>query len=378
MPPSPAKKDYYAILGIPREASQEEIKKAYRRLVMKWHPDRLPPGRKKEAEERFKEITEAYRVLSDIEKRRLYDTYGYVPGEGEAPPQPQRASVEDFIFGPFFKEPEFTFRDIFDSFFWRPEGRSHPRPERGADSRVEVEVSLEEAATGAEKMTEVERMEVCSDCDGSGIRRGGGPQVCPKCKGTGKLREVRTGFGFHFESISTCDHCGGTGTVVSDPCPACGGVGRILVRRKVKVNIPPGVDDGVQIRLPGEGHFGTYGAPPGDLYVTVKVKPHPLFERRGRDILYTLEVSFPQAALGDEIEIPTLNNLRRKIRLSPGTQSGETIRLKGLGLPSLGEGRRGDMFVKVKVAVPRNLTPEQRRLVMELAKAMGIKLKAKG
>ncbi|HIE08383.1 MAG TPA: molecular chaperone DnaJ [Armatimonadetes bacterium] len=377
MPPRPVRKDYYSILGVPKDASQEEIKKAYRRLVREWHPDRQPPERKKEAEEKFKEITEAYRVLSDPEKRRLYDTYGYVPGEGEAPPQPGRQTAEDLFFEPFFREPEFTFRDIFDSFFWRPEGRRHHRPERGADLGVEVEVSLEEASQGAEKVVEVERMEVCEECAGSGVRRGARPQVCPKCGGAGRIREVRTGFGFHFESITTCDYCAGAGMVVSDPCPACGGAGRVSARRKVKVNIPPGVEDGVQIRVPGEGHAGTYGGPPGDLYVTVRIKPHPIFERRGRDIFYTLEISFPQAALGDEVEIPTLDG-KRRLRIRPGTQSGETIRLKGLGLPGLEDRRRGDMFVRIKVAVPKDLTPEQRRLIYELAKTMGIKLKGKG
>ncbi len=235
-------------------------------------------------------------------------------------------------------------------------------------------MTFEEAAFGAEKVITVNRLERCPECEGSGIARGSAPQVCPHCGGTGRIRQVRTGFGFHFESISTCPYCHGMGRVVSDPCPECGGSGYVRRTRKLKVRIPPGIEDGVQIRLPGEGDAGTYGAPPGDLYLTVRLKPHPLFERQGADIFYDLEITFPQAALGDEVEVPTLNG-KKRIRIPPGTQSGDTIRLKGLGFPRL-EGRgRGDQYVRIKVVTPRKLTPEQRRLLIELARTMGLNLK---
>jgi molecular chaperone DnaJ len=347
-------RDYYEILNVPRDASLDEIKAAYRRLAREYHPDVRKDD--PQAEERFKEINEAYQVLSDPQKRAEYDRTA-----GRAAPAP----------GPFdFRSP---FEDLFDAFFGTPAPRRERGPQRGADLRYDLEVSLEEAARGAERTVEVTRLETCPACFGTGAERGGGLRDCPTCGGSGQLRySRRTAFG-HFTQITTCPRCGGEGTVLVNPCGRCGGAGRVEARRSVVVRVPAGAEDGTTLRVPGEGEAGQYGGPRGDLYVVVHLARHPVFHRKGHDLYADLKVSMVQAALGDEVEVPTLEGPER-LTLPAGVQPGEVLTLKGRGMPDL-HGRRGDLHFRVRVEIPRHLTAEQRRLLAELAKAMGLDVK---
>jgi molecular chaperone DnaJ len=347
------KQDYYEVLGVPRNASDEEIRREFRKLAKLYHPDR---NREPGAEEKFKEINEAYQVLSDPEKRSRYDRYGRVDvAEG----------FPDFDFG--------GLGDIFESFFGgfgSPFGRTAQRvPQRGDSLQSHLTLSFNEAVFGCSKEVEIQRIEFCPSCHGVGSEPGTNPETCPDCRGTGQVKRVQQSIFGRFTHITTCSRCGGSGTVISNPCSQCKGKGRIKVKRKVMVKIPAGVDDGQRLRLDGEGSAGLYGGPPGDLYVTFSVKPHISFHRDGSDILYELPINFAQAALGDEIRVPSLDG-KVDLKIPPGTQNGKTFRFKGKGIPYINGKGRGDLLVKVAIITPQHLDKNQRHLFEELAKVL--------
>lgn len=357
-----SKKDYYEILGVPRNATKEEIKAAYRRLALQYHPDR---NKSPDAEERFKEISEAYAVLSDDEKRRQYDLYGHAGIEG-------RYSWEDIFGGADFED---VFRDLgfgfegfgslFDLFFGGRKGVKEPK--RGRDLRYDLEITLEEAAKGTEKELKIPIYETCDNCGGSGAKPGTKPRPCPECKGTGQVRyESSRGF-MRFVRVETCGRCSGAGTVIDFPCPGCGGSGKVRRIRRVVVQIPRGVDTGYGLRMAGMGDPGEDGAPPGDLLIFLNVKPHEIFERRGDDLLCEVRIGFSEAALGAEIDVPTLDG-PTKLRIPPGTQTGTVFRLRGKGMPKLDGFGRGDELVRVIVQTPTRLTQRQRELLSQFAK----------
>ncbi len=369
--PGPGAKDYYEILGVPKNASQDEIKRAYRKLVRKYHPDANPGNR--EAEERFKLINEAYEVLSDPQKRAQYDQFGTV---GETPPQWGGGPYADFggfDFGDIFG-------DFFDSFFGdsrRSSRRGRPVPQRGDDIEMPMSVTLEEAARGAVKEVYIPRWETCKRCGGTGAEPGSEPRVCPTCKGHGQVESHRrTAFG-DFVSVTTCPTCGGRGQAISHPCKSCGGQGRSRARHRVEVKVPPGVNTGTRLRIQGEGEAGTNGGPPGDLYLVIHVLEHPRLVRKGDDLYTDIYVPFPIAALGGSVEVSTLDG-EETLEIAPGTQSGTSIRLKGKGMPRLGSLGRGDLIVRVMVDVPRELSERQRALIEALAQEMHVPVKATG
>lgn len=358
-----AKRDYYEVLGVDRNASQDEIKKAFRKLARKYHPDmnKEDPS----AEEKFKEINEAYEVLSDPEKRRRYDQFGHA-AEGPAG-GPGGAGGWDF--GDFGT----SFDSIFDMFFGGGFGGARaPRtgPERGADLRYDLEISLEEAASGLDRDIEVVRLDTCSSCGGTGAKPGTSPVTCPVCGGRGQTTQVRTTAFGRFTSITTCPRCGGEGRVIESPCQTCQGRGRVRKRKKIRVRIPAGVDSGMRVRVAGEGEAGTRGGPPGDLFVFITVRPHEIFERRGNDIFCEVPISVWQAALGDEIEVPALGG-RASVQVPEGTQTGTAFRLRGKGIPDVHGGPRGDEYVRVKVVTPTRLTDREKELIRELARLRG-------
>ncbi len=345
------KRDYYEILGVPRGATDEEIKKAFRRLAFRYHPDR---NKQSGAEERFKEINEAYEVLSDPEKRANYDRYG----QATIPGWP---GFEGFDFG--------GFGDIFEAFFGGTATTAQRTPQRGTDLRTRLAISFEEAVFGSEKEVEVWRTEPCSFCHGLGSQPGTNPQRCPNCQGTGQIHRTQQSIFGRFTNITTCPHCHGQGTVIAHPCSQCKGNGRDKVKRKLSVNIPPGVDEGYQLRLAGEGDAGFYGGAPGNLYIILSVRAHPFFERDGDSIIFELPINFAQAALGSEIEVPTLDGTA-VLRIPAGTQHGKVFRLKEKGVPHFNTRGRGDQLIKVKVVTPTSLNEKQRRLLEELAKTL--------
>lgn len=356
-----AKKDYYEVLGVARQASSEEIKRAYRQMALRHHPDRNPGNR--EAEERFKEAAEAYSVLADASKRSVYDRYGHegLRGEGFQGFSGFDSSVfEDFedILGNFFG---FSFGDFFGG---RPSRGRQRQP--GRDLGLEVEIGLEEAAAGVDREIRLSRAEVCPSCRGSKRKAGTAPASCPQCGGRGQVR-YQQGF---FTVARTCPRCGGQGEIVSAPCETCEGRGHVKEKRALKVRIPAGVDDGSRLRLVGEGEAGDEGMPVGDLYVVVRVRKHPFFERDGNDISCQVEISFTQAALGARIEVPTLDG-NEVLKVAAGTQPGQTVKLKGHGLPDLSGRRRGDLYVKLQVKTPEGLSKDQRNLLLELARLRG-------
>jgi len=356
--PSATKRDYYEVLGVARGASDDDLKKAYRRLAIQLHPDRNPGN--KQAEERFKEVNEAYQVLSDPERRAQYDRFGHSAFQG---PQGQ-GPFGGFDFSQGFEE---VFSDIFGDFFGTGRGRARSRSRRGDDLRYDLEVEFEEAARGTEKVVRFQRLTLCESCNGTRARGGStGARQCPNCRGTG---QVRTQQGF-FSISTTCSQCRGEGTIISDPCPKCQGQGRSRKQESLSVRIPPGVDNGSRLKLRGEGEAGYGGGTPGDLYVIIHVKEHSLFVRQENHIVIEVPISFPQAALGCEIEVPTLEG-KVNLKVPSGTQSGKVLRLKGKGIVDLHGYGRGDQLIRVVVETPRSLTSRQRELLEEFAKLDG-------
>lgn len=347
-------RDYYEILKVDRSAPQHEIKRAFRRLAREHHPDVKKDD--PQADERFKEINEAYQVLGDPTRREQYDRYGTVQ------PLVGTGDLRDVGFGPF--------EDIFDMFFGRREARAErDAPIRGDDLRFDLEVTLEEAATGVEKEIELGRLDTCPSCFGTGAERGSAPETCPTCKGTGQMRRSqRTVFG-SFTQVATCGTCGGAGTLLRHPCKQCAGSGRAEIHRRLAVKVPQGIDSGMQLRLPGEGEAGARGGSRGDLYVFLHIRPHPVFERRGRDLACTVPISIVQATLGDEVEVPTLEGAITQV-VPLGIQPGTVLTVRGRGMPD-GRGSRGDLHVRLDVRVPTDLTAEERRLLMQFAKLRG-------
>jgi molecular chaperone DnaJ len=357
-------KDYYDVLGVSRNASQDEVKKAFRKLAREHHPDvnRDNP----EAEARFKEINEAYECLNDPDKRRNYDMFGSAKG-GPA----FGGGQGDFGgFGGF----ESSFGDIFDMFFgdWRQQGNRGGRSTntRGADLSLEVAIEFDEAVFGVEKEVEIARLVGCDTCSGTGVAPGSEPETCTSCHGTGEIRtEQRTVFGTFVRS-ATCLKCQGTGRIITNPCKECNGQGRKPIHEKIKVDIPAGVDNGITLKLHGKGEAGVRGGVAGDLYVTLNVKPHSVFERQGTDLYCKFPVSFAQAALGAELKIPTLEDFE-EIKIKPGTQTGTVFKLRGKGVPSLRNHVRGDIIVQIVLETPQKLTERQKELLIEFAHESG-------
>ena len=349
-----SKRDYYEVLGIARTASDDEIKKAFRRLAKQYHPD---ANKEQGAEARFIEINEAYEVLSDTQKRAAYDRYGHA-GVGNA----AGAGYGDFS--------NFSsINDLFETFFASAAGsQRRTGTQRGADIRYELTITFEEAVFGCQKEIELPRWETCTSCRGSGAQPGTSTSRCPSCKGTGEIRRVQQSIFGQFVNVTICERCRGEGRVITTPCEKCRGQGRVRNNRRVVVNIPAGVDDGINVRVTGEGEVSARGGTPGNLYVILTVKPHPYFKRQGNDIIYELPISFAQAALGDEVDVPTVDGKATALKIPPGTQSGRSFRMKGLGVPVVHSSARGDEHVIVKVVTPTNLTPEQKHLLEEFAR----------
>lgn len=366
-----AKRDYYEVLGVARDADEQEIKKAYRRLARQYHPDVNKDD--PDAEAKFKEISEAYQVLSDPQARAQYDRFGHAAfeqgggaGAGGADP-----------FGGFGGFGGFEgFDDIFDVFFGGGTGRRRPSgPRRGADLRYDLELDFKEAAFGVETEITVPRMETCDHCHGNRAEPGTPIRDCPQCGGSGEVRQVRqTAFG-RFINVQPCGRCRGEGKVIETPCRACRGAGTVHRERRIKVKIPAGVDDGYRVRLSGEGEAGERGGSPGDLYVFISVRPHEFFRRERSDVHCEVPISFVQAALGDEIEVPTLEG-KTTLKIPEGTQGGTRFRLRGLGIPDPRGYGRGDQYVTVRVVTPTRLTAKQRELLREFARAGGEKVES--
>ncbi len=348
-----AKRDYYEVLGVQRSASEDEIKKAFRRLARQFHPD---VNKEKSAEAHFKEINEAYEVLGDADKRRAYDRLGHAAFAGAgATANP----FEGFGFG---------INDIFEQFFGAAAAGTARRAgtQRGADLRYELTISFEEAVRGCQKEIEIPRWETCPNCHGNGAQPGTSTARCTACQGTGEIRRVQQSIFGQFVNVMVCDRCRGEGRVITTPCERCRGQGRVRNVRRVTVNIPAGVDDGINVRVTGEGEVPPRGGTPGNLFVALTVKPHEYFKRQGTDIIYELPVSFADATLGAEVEVPTLDG-KEMIKIPTGTQSGRSFRLKGKGVPIVHSTNRGDQHVMVKVVTPQTLTPRQRELLREFA-----------
>lgn len=352
------KRDYYEVMGVPKEASDDEIKKAYRKLAKQYHPD-LNPG-DKEAENKFKEVNEAYEVLSDKEKRSRYDQFGHA---GVDPNYGGAAGGNPF-------GSDIDLGDIFNSFFGGFGGRrqSNPNaPRRGADTEASLTVSFEEAAKGCKKEISYSRVAACADCGGSGAKKGTSAKTCSDCGGSGQVRiHQRTPFGV-MQTSRTCDRCGGSGKVIENPCPTCSGHGRVRSTHKVEVSVPAGIADEQVLRVSGQGDAGYNGGPAGDLHVFIGVRPHPLFERKGDDVWCELPLTFTQAALGAEVVVPILDG-KVSYQVHEGTQPGDVFRLKGKGIPHLGGHSRGDQFVKISIEVPKNLSSRQKELLKEFEK----------
>lgn len=365
------KRDYYEILGVKKSASLDEIKKAYRELALRYHPDRVPHEQKKDAEEKFKEISEAYAVLSDPQKRALYDQYGHAGID-------QRFTSEDIFRGADFSSIfeglsdfgfggsifEEIFGDLGFDIFGGSAGRGQGRRRRGRDLEAQADITLEEAASGTEKTIQVSRYEPCETCQGTGAKPGTKKSVCPQCRGGGRIA-VSSGF---FQIAQTCPRCKGQGSVITAPCAKCGGAGSAKVTKKINIKIPAGAYTGSHLRVRGEGEAGAVTR--GDLYVAINVKSHRIFERHNNDIICEVDISIAQAILGSEIAVPTLNG-SVKMKIPPGTQPNRIFRLKSKGIPDLRGRGSGDELVKVNVIIPTNLTAEQKRLIEEFARLSG-------
>lgn len=348
-----AKRDYYEVLGVGKDATQDQIKKAYRRLALKYHPDKNPDN--KEAEEKFKECAEAYEVLSNEDKRKRYDQFGHDGLRGSGMHDFSRMNADDIssIFG-----------DIFGDFFGFGGGRGGRRggPQRGLDLETTVELTLNEVADGTEKTIEFTRQDNCDSCEGSGCAKGSQPTTCPTCGGSG---QVARGGGF-FQMVSTCPACGGDGKVISNPCKKCKGTGHVPKKRVITVKVPAGVHEGQGIRVAGEGEPGKKGGPRGDLYCYVRVKAHPFLMRDGSNLIAVVPISFTQATLGGTIEVPSLDGTKQ-LKIPTGTQYGDVFRIKGQGLPDLRSGRKGDELIRVTIEIPKKLTSEQESLLKKFA-----------
>jgi molecular chaperone DnaJ len=355
------KADYYEVLGVSRDASEQELKSAYRKLALQHHPDRNPGDHA--AEERFKQASEAYQVLSDADKRAAYDRYGHAgvsaAGQGFGGPFAGGVDIGD-LFGDLFGE----------MFSMGGGGRRATRQQRGDDLRFDLTVDFEAAIFGAESEVKIRRLENCDACHGSGSVSGRGPTVCGQCQGRGQVR-FQQGF---FSVARTCPACRGTGQVIADPCPACRGETRVTRERKLNVKVPPGVEDGTRIRYGGEGDAGRSGAPSGDLYVVLSIRPHEFFARDGHNLHCVVPISFPQAALGAEIEIPGIGG-NVTLKIPEGAQSGQELRVRGRGVPFLNDKGAGDLIVKVVVEIPRKLTRAQRELVAKLSESLSVENK---
>ena len=362
---SEQKRDFYEVLGLSKGASEDEIKKAYKKMARKYHPDLNPDN--KEAEEKFKEVNEAYEVLSDADKKARYDQFGHA---GVDPNFGAGGFGGGFDGGFDFGD----LGDIFGSFFGGGFGggrRTNPNaPQRGESIRMSVTISFEEAAFGCEKEVTVERMEACDTCHGSGCAAGTSPEVCPDCRGSGQVQVRRqTPMGV-FATTTTCPKCGGRGRIIQQPCGDCHGSGSVRKRKTIKASIPAGIDNGQTISVRGQGHAGKNGGPAGDLLITITVRPHELFRREGTSVLCEAPITFAQAVLGAELEIPTIDG-KVKYDLPEGTQSGTTFRLKGKGIPSINGRGRGDQYVTVYIETPRDLNREQKEALKKFAETLG-------
>jgi molecular chaperone DnaJ len=342
------KRDYYEVLGVARECAPEDLKKAYRRLAMQYHPDRNQGD--KQAEDRFKEVGEAYACLSDPQKRQRYDAFGHA-GDG-------MPDMGGFSFDSAF--------DLFDMFFGGGRrGRARSGPQRGSDLRMNLEITLREAVFGANRTVEVPRADTCPECAGSGAEPGSSAVQCPQCNGSGQVRRaVQSIFG-QVVNVSACPRCQGEGRIVEKPCRNCRGQGRVEIRKTIEVQIPAGVDEDVQVRVAGEGEAGPRGGPSGDLYLAFRIENHPHFVRRGQELVYELPVSVAQAVLGDRITVPTIDG-EHTVELPPGTQDGRVIRINGIGVPHVRSGRRGDQLCVVRVVIPTHLNAKEKKLYEQL------------
>ncbi|MFC1939438.1 molecular chaperone DnaJ [Chloroflexota bacterium] len=350
----PIKRDYYEVLGVDRNATDEKIRGAFRKLAFKYHPDR---NREDGAEEKFKEVNEAYEVLSDPDKRAAYDRFGHSGSEG--------------FFGQGFGGFDFGFGDIFDAFFGGgTTTTTRQAPQRGGDLRHRVTITFEETAFGVEKELKISRTENCSQCRGTGCQPNTQPSRCPNCNGSGQVRRVQQSIFGRFTNITTCPQCHGEGRIITEPCLQCNGAGRERCQRSIMVKIPAGVEDGSRIRLSGEGEAGVRGGPSGNLYLDLSVKQHEFFTRDGDDVLYELPINFAQAALGAELEVPTLDG-NVKVKIPAGSQTGDVLRLKKKGISHLHSNGRGDQLVILQVVTPDSLTKRQRQLFEELSETLG-------
>ena len=363
------KRDYYEILGVTRSSTTDDIKRAFRQKARQLHPD---VNKEADAESRFKEVTEAYEVLIDDDKRAAYDRFGHdavSSGMGGMGADPFAG------FG--------GFSDIFETFFTAASGgmgtsTQRRRQQRGAHLAYRLTIEFEEAIFGTEKEIEVPRLATCERCEGSGAEPGTTTETCPTCQGRGEIRRAQQSIFGQFVSVVPCDRCGGEGRVVATPCSECKGDGRVQERRKLAVKVPAGIDDGSQIRLSGEGEAGPRGAPPGDLYIEINVKPHKLFKRDDNQILIELNLNIAQAALGADVQVPTVDGEMTTVKVPAGTQGGKEFRVKGFGVPYLRGSGRGDMLVRTTVQIPTNLNDEQKRLLKELARTFGEQDTAQG
>ena len=349
------KRDYYEVLGIEKNANEQELKQAYRKLALKYHPDKNKGN--SEAEEKFKEATEAYEILRDPKKRASYDKFGHEGVRGfEGFGRGASADFSD-IFG------DFDLGNIFESFFGSGGRSRSSRSRRGSDLQYDLVITLEEATSGKEIQIEVPRQETCVSCNGTGSAKGSNPTTCPVCQGAGQVRQTQ---GF-FSISQTCYKCKGAGKIITSPCKACDGKGLSLKKRNISVKIPAGVESGSRLKITGEGEHGPNNGPRGDLYVVIHVQKHNFFERQGNDLICTVDISYPIVCLGGEIEVPTIGGSKVKMRIPSGTKNGQIFRLRGNGIPYLGSYGKGDQLVKVNIKVPQKLSSKQKSLLKELA-----------
>ena len=362
------KRDYYEVLGVDKNATEKEIKKAYRKLAMKYHPD---VSEEEGSEEKFKEISEAYAVLSDDEKRQRYDQFGHAGMDGfTAEDFYQNVNFEDIFQG-------FDIGNIFDMFGFGGGSRSRGRtgPQMGSDIYTDIQITLNEAYNGCEKEIKVTRSEICPTCNGSKSKPGSDPETCPTCKGTGQIKEVSNTFLGQMVNVRPCRQCGGTGKIITDPCEDCHGKGSVRKTKTIKLEIPEGVDEGNHLRVSGEGNCGEAPGLEGDLIVSVHIKKDKLFTREGDHLYYEQQISFPQAALGDVISIPTIEGKEVEFKINPGTQSGTVFKLRGQGMNSVRHAARGNLYVKVIVVVPKKLNSKQKKLLKEFSEISGEEIK---